>query len=92
MEKNLNEEREMHQIRSRRATKGNEMQAEREGGRERGREGGVAAGQASCHGAPLTPCTERHEEERSVQREGSEESERKRAGSKGSETTRQKRK
>lgn len=46
----------------------------REAGRERERQrdewraAGVVTGQASCHGAPMTPCTksERHEEEERV--------------------------
>ncbi len=78
--------------------KGNERQAEREEGSERGRDewraAGVEAGQASCQGAPLTPCTERRRDtkRRREQREGSEEKERKRAGSEGSRMMTQKKK
>lgn len=93
-ENELSKEREMHEIRWRRVMKGNERQAEREEGSKRGRDEwratGVVAGQASCQGAPLTPCTERRRDTK--QREGSEEKERKRAGREGSKMMREKRK
>lgn len=69
MEKDWSEEREMHEMRWRRTMRGNQKQAEGGGAGEgdEWRAAGVAAGQASCQGAPLTPRTERrerHEDER----------------------------